>query len=301
MKTVDFIGDIHGHTTRLEKLLTKLGYVKKNGTYRHSERKAIFVGDYIDRGPDNPGTIRLVRKMVEADAAIALCGNHEYNAICFNTLGANGYLRPHTAKNIRQHAATLQQFEGKKSEYLDAINWFKTLPLFLETDDFRVVHACWDEQAIEYLKQQTENGVIPEGSFEESADKTSALYRAVDITCKGKEMSLPAGLTFSDKDGNLRQQIRIKWWLNPVDKTVKQVSVVEGLEMPDHPFETTESNYYAEREKPIFFGHYWLKGKPNLFRDNVCCVDYSVAKNGYLCCYRYNGEMKLSNEHFVFI
>ena len=41
----DFIGDIHGHADKLEQLLSKLGYEKKNGTYSHSESKMIFVGD----------------------------------------------------------------------------------------------------------------------------------------------------------------------------------------------------------------------------------------------------------------
>lgn len=49
----DIIGDIHGHADELIRLLDKLGYKKSNGYYRHpvTERKAIFVGDFIDRGP----------------------------------------------------------------------------------------------------------------------------------------------------------------------------------------------------------------------------------------------------------
>lgn len=33
--------------------------------------------------------------------------------------------------------------------------------------------------------------------------------------------------------------------------------------------------------------------------DNVACLDFSVAKGGFLCAYRWNGEQKLSNENFV--
>lgn len=47
----DFIGDIHGHADKLVALLQKLGYTKINGSYAHPERKVLFVGDYIDRGP----------------------------------------------------------------------------------------------------------------------------------------------------------------------------------------------------------------------------------------------------------
>lgn len=45
----------------------------------------VFVGDYIDRGPDSLRVVELVRAMVDAGSAVALCGNHEFNAICFNT------------------------------------------------------------------------------------------------------------------------------------------------------------------------------------------------------------------------
>lgn len=83
----DIIGDIHGHASVLEKLLNRLGYSKQKGTYRHPERKVVFVGDYIDRGPEIPETLRLVHGMVKAGQAIALMGNHEYCCRLFSTLG----------------------------------------------------------------------------------------------------------------------------------------------------------------------------------------------------------------------
>ena len=56
----DIIGDVHGHASQLEALLKKLGYEKKNGCYRHSERTVIFVGDLIDRGPEIQETLTLL-------------------------------------------------------------------------------------------------------------------------------------------------------------------------------------------------------------------------------------------------
>lgn len=46
----DLIGDIHGYAAHLEALLRKLGYVNRHGVWSHSERKVIFLGDFIDRG-----------------------------------------------------------------------------------------------------------------------------------------------------------------------------------------------------------------------------------------------------------
>ena len=51
--------------------------------------------------------------------------------------------------------------------------------------------------------------------------------------------------------------------------------------------------------KPIFVGHYWLKGEPSPLSNLVACVDYSVAKGGKLAAYRWNGESVLRREHFV--
>jgi hypothetical protein len=61
------------------------------------------------------------------------------------------------------------------------------------------------------------------------------------------------------------------------------------------------SSHYQEDEKPVFFGHYWLSGDPFLIRNNVCCLDFSVAKNGVLASYRMNGETELHKENIVFV
>ena len=59
----DVIGDVHGCSTELQELLSRLGYTDAG----HPEgRKAIFLGDLVDRGPDTPGVLRLVMGMVEA-------------------------------------------------------------------------------------------------------------------------------------------------------------------------------------------------------------------------------------------
>ena len=79
----DIIGDIHGYCSKLKELLKKMHYEEINGVWRHPERKAIFVGDYIDRGPEIRESLHLIRNMVEANAAIALMGNHEYNALSY--------------------------------------------------------------------------------------------------------------------------------------------------------------------------------------------------------------------------
>ena len=73
----DIIGDIHGQADKLEALLRTLGYRDTAGAWRHPERHAIFVGDFVDRGPAQVRSIDIARRMVDAGAALAVIGNEE--------------------------------------------------------------------------------------------------------------------------------------------------------------------------------------------------------------------------------
>ena len=106
----DFIGDIHGHADKLEKLLQKLGYQKINGVYSHPTRKAFFLGDFIDRGPKIKETLEIVRPMIDHGHAKTVMANHEFNFICYMHKGHDGhYLRERSIQNTRQVLATIDQ------------------------------------------------------------------------------------------------------------------------------------------------------------------------------------------------
>jgi len=302
---IDFIGDIHGYADELELLLNKMGHSKKGKTWKHSNRLTFFVGDFIDRGPKNVKILNIVRHMVESGSAKAVMGNHEYNAICYNRKNKDGeYLRKHSDKNIQQHAKTLQQFKGKEDEYKSYIKWFETLPLYYESEDFRVVHATWDHEKIKYLKKLTNEGVLNDELIHQSAQKGNELYDSVDTVLKGKELKLPNGCTFYDKDDHERSAIRMKWWESTEGHTYDSIAVGNIKGLPDQSIQngkTLNNSVYGPDERPVFFGHYWLKGNPSLYRDNICCLDYSVANDGKLVAYRFDGEDRLSDEKLVFV
>jgi hypothetical protein len=67
----DIIGDIHGHANELRQLLESLGYAMHGGGYRHTDRKVVFVGDFVDRGPAIVEVIEIARAMVDAGDALA--------------------------------------------------------------------------------------------------------------------------------------------------------------------------------------------------------------------------------------
>jgi len=75
----DIIGDVHGCCDELEELLQQLGY-GRNGdeAWRHPEgRRAIFVGDLVDRGPRVVDTLKTVMTMSQAGSALCVPGNHD--------------------------------------------------------------------------------------------------------------------------------------------------------------------------------------------------------------------------------
>jgi diadenosine tetraphosphatase ApaH/serine/threonine PP2A family protein phosphatase len=295
------IGDIHGHATELEALLRKLGYHDADGYFRHPTHTVIFVGDYIDRGPEIPRTLKTVKAMVDNGSAVALMGNHEFNAICFNeVLGDGGYLRPHLIKNFKQHAETLLQFQNRQQEYDDYIEWFKQLPLFYESQDFRAVHASWHTASINHLRDVLDDGRLTDEVLKEIEHPNSLTLDAIEKVLKGLELPLPSGSHFHDKDGQVRHHIRYKWWLSPAGRSFDELSILPDLGLAALPYPADWStDYYESQERPVFCGHYWLRGQPVLQTANVCCLDYSVAKQGKLVSYRYEGELALTGGRLV--
>jgi hypothetical protein len=62
----------------------------------------------------------------------------------------------------------------------------------------------------------------------------------------------------------------------------------------------TKTVMLSRREPPVIFGHYCLDSKkPRLLDRNAACVDYCVAKGGFLAAYTWSGEKQLNGDHFA--
>lgn len=305
----DLIGDIHGHSEPLHELLDKLGYRRDDGVYSHPERQVIFLGDFIDRGADQRGVIDIVRPMIDAGAALSVMGNHEFNAIAYFTEDPDSpgqYLREHSPKNHGQHRAFLEAYEGA-DDYADLIEWFRSLPLWLDLDGLRVVHACWDAELMRYLARRFKsvNQYLDDELLAAASRKGAMEYRAIETLLKGKEIKLPSGQRFRDKDGNPRHEIRVRWW-DAEARTYRRAFL--GPEsarshIPEDPIGIEHRIDYASDEPPVFIGHYWMEGKPETLAPNVACLDWSIAsaKGGRLVAYRWDGEQVLSPDRFVWV
>lgn len=262
----DLIGDIHGHHDKLICLLRHLGYQQHFGSHSHPEgRKVIFLGDYIDRGPKVRDTLTTVRAMVDSGDALAIMGNHEYNAIGLHTPnGKGGWLREHRPDRDNGHKATLASFAGHPGEWAGWLAWMKRLPLFLDLGGLR----------------------------------------AVENVLKGPEMAIPEGIAISDKEGVKHTTLRTRWWNIPAAAKIGEIAMPEPYpgtgDADTHALRRLPN--YDPSDKPVFFGHYWLPAHQTKapLAKNVACLDYSAARgDNPLVAYRWDGEQELSATKFI--
>ncbi|WP_448642303.1 polynucleotide kinase-phosphatase [Geodermatophilus sp. URMC 63] len=119
----DVVGDVHGCRAELEELLSELGYALRRDelgrpvdAVHPAGRRAVFVGDLVDRGPDSPGVLRLVMGMVAAGHALCVPGNHENKLV--------RALRGRTVQVTHGLERTLAQLEAEDEDFRREVEAF---------------------------------------------------------------------------------------------------------------------------------------------------------------------------------
>jgi hypothetical protein len=119
----DVIGDVHGCHRELVELLRAMGYsassdgleaVPPNG------RRAVFVGDFVDRGPETPKVLRLVMGMAERGFAICLPGNHDVKLVR-KLKGRDVQITHGLGESLEQLQAEPEEFTEQAREFLDEL------------------------------------------------------------------------------------------------------------------------------------------------------------------------------------
>ncbi len=304
---LDIIGDVHGEVEALKRLLFRLGCdpVAKTVT-----RPLVFVGDLVDRGPDSGAVVDLVMGLVEAGVAHCVLGNHELNILLNDKKEGNGWFwgddtdQYQYAANGQVHVEHFDATVAKPADAARYLSFFSSLPLVLEREDLRVVHACWNGSGIKKLPKTGDISSLARAWAKSIREdhKARGLWRAekaerdefaqlvrldirpnrdlpnhataaqerqslhpIKVLTSGQEERVP----FSDiffVGGKWRYVKRFDWW-NTYDETP---AVVVG-------------HYWRRREDAV------VAGKPDAWatarftdwagpRKNVFCVDYSVGR-----------------------
>jgi hypothetical protein len=275
------------------------------------------VGDLIDRGPSQLGVLEVVKAMVGAGTAQVVMGNHEFNAVAYVTddpQNPGTFLRPDSPKNVHQHAAFLEQLNDEQRSYY--VEWFRTLPLWLDLGELRIIHACWHQPSINLIEEKLGgNRFTSIESFAEAARTTtppSPLYAAIETVLKGPELDLAkyGAKSFLDKDGHPRREARVRWWRDGASTLKELAEVPQGAideagrpygELPDVLVDESDRSYAYEGPVPVIYGHYWRTGVPLEYEDwtrLTACVDFSAVKGGVLVAYRWNGESAIDSSNY---
>lgn len=310
---LDIVGDVHGEIAALFDLLEVLGYDRQA---RHPQgRRLVFVGDLCDRGPDSPQVLNRVMDWVGAGRAQCVLGNHELNLLRDARKSANGWF---FADNHDHAAERFTECVQASAEDCSAIRAFcARLPLTLEREDLRVVHACWHRPSLEAFARLPWriSWTSAYAAFETMIEHGFALHGQsadMDLAFERIEPLLDDPQRFFDHAAFTERQ---QHWLQLVGASYEQFQMGNPLRVLTSGEErATREPYYASHrwrltervrwwetyaDVPVVIGHYWrrpphagdrIEGKPQLVDDStlwlgaarrVLCVDYSVgARNG---------------------
>lgn len=297
---IDLIGDIHGEIEALLSLMNHLGY-DEDGIHPEG-RRLVFVGDLCDRGPDTPAVLKVVKRFVEKGGAQMILGNHELNLLQGKAKDGAGWFFKERELKDHKYEPFVRINEEDKQELLEFVS---SLPVALENEDLRVVHAAWLSEKVELVRQ------IPLGSageaynrIEKEIDESirdsgllAAYHNEKNIWGDAQEDPNYHNIPFLEHTSqyNLAHQMN-----NPIRV------LTSGVEQRcENPFYAGGKWRFVERytwwdryeeEKPVVVGHFWRKMNEEVFenkdenvfdgispfewhgkRNNVFCVDFSVG------------------------
>jgi diadenosine tetraphosphatase ApaH/serine/threonine PP2A family protein phosphatase len=306
----DLIGDVHGCSRTLARLLERLGYSQSGGVWRHPRRMALFLGDIVDRGPRIREALHLVHSMVEHGQALCIMGNHEYYSLGWHTPAPPGsgrqFVREHLPRHARLIRETQEQFAQHPGDWQAFLGWFQELPLLIDAGHFRLVHACWDGPLIEQLRQRFPDARVDRAFLQESADDGSFACKVFNRLLRGTDLRLPNGLSLLSEEGYPRHYFRTKFWEEDPQTYGDVVFQPDALpeqaaRMPLGSLEKSRLLRYGEDQPLLFVGHYWRSGEPAPIRPNLACLDYSAVKYGKLVAYRLDQETRLEPSKFCWV
>lgn len=301
---LDVLGDVHGEIDPLNELLQRLGY---DAVGRHpTSRRLIFLGDLGDRGPESPAVIEQVRRLVESGRAQCVLGNHELNLLRNESRFGNRWFMDRS-HGEQQSGGEFEHSRIAPQELKPVwLEFFASLPLALEREDLRVVHAARVPSEIEAVRRERRATIDiyqdHATQTEQQLDMEGVLQRGLremeqwgeKLADRSSMVPLLTGLAESDERyqmGNpvrvvtsgVERMARVPFWASGKWRMCERVSWWDEYEEP----------------VPVIIGHYWRQATPigrlesalatpEAFaavgptewvgpRQNVFCVDFSIG------------------------
>lgn len=301
---LDIIGDIHGEWTVLRQLLDHLGY--DSGGEHPAGRRLVFIGDLCDRGPDSPEVFSFVRRLVASGGAQCVVGNHELNLLRQSAKEGNGWFFDHDHDQAEGKFHDSRRVAPEDRE--EILAFLNSLPLALENEQLRVVHACWQDDKVAELRQPQANSVIELYEHFELATEAKLESSGINQGASAEQQAYAAAIKDPNAQVPMLPALAAQDELYQMGNPVRVLT--SGVERrTSQPFYSSGKWRFVERvpwwdeyseKKPVVIGHYWRwaqpierrgfgKGGPDLFdgipahawfgqHDNVFCVDFSIGR-----------------------
>lgn len=296
---LDIVGDIHGEQEALLQLLRHLGYDVRGN---HPQgRTLVFLGDFVDRGPDSPGVVGIVHQLVRTGKAVAIAGNHEINLLRNDPKDGSGwFFDARLQSDLRKYPGFARPHDPAERSAI--VHFLRDLPVALEREDLRIVHAAWSVGAVEQARRKPLGGLRAAYDAWEAQAAEAAQAQRITERMAQERQHWPHNL----EDGERRPPFLQAHCDNELNKSgFNPLKVLTcGLEDPaTAPFFAGNKWRFVQRQAwwehyteatPVIVGHYWRSIEPHhatqegLFADiapfawhgqrrNVFCVDYSVG------------------------
>ena len=277
-----FIGDVHGELDALEQLLSHLD----------PSLTLVYLGDLADRGPDSPGVIDLVRRQMDADRARCILGNHELSVLRREYKKYNAWFFPDEPEWApKKNAAPIAMRRLSKDAHIEGVwDFFNSLPVALEREDVRAVHAAWDSEHIETLRDQDlpahrlfdhgpKNDLPEPPRYADEADETPPHDHERDHAWEAKEMAAqndnPIRYATSGGERAVTQREDIGWYGHKWRPLARDPWWKSYREDP-HVIIGHYSRQLQGATRPIFRGVTDTKA-PLGPTGRVWCIDYGIG------------------------
>ncbi len=300
--TLDIVGDVHGEIDALRDLLGHLGY--ERGGVHPQGRRLVFIGDLTDRGPDSPAVLELVSGLVSRELAQCVLGNHELNLLRKARKEGNGWYFNDNHDHREDKFPDSKSVDALRRPGIEA--FLSSLPLVLERNDVRVVHAAWHADSIAEIRSSTLSAVdlydvhhhraLRLGEDTGLAHRAEIEQQSIGDGLKDRSRVPPLLPGIAALDALYQDANPVRIVTSGLERVAARVFFASGRWRMVDRFRWWDAYRDAT---PVIIGHYWRwpthavrgaysGGEPNLFegyeanhwfgaRENVFCVDFSVG------------------------
>ena len=268
-----FIGDVYGRLDKLNDLLVEIDFDINDPESSIQFVKLVFCGNLIAANPgeniEHIALLTLVKEMVDKGFAYCLLGSNEFEVIGWSKhhpITDKPYLPENMIENpndlSQQRPVFIQEFAQGDEQLFKWVDWFMALPIYLDFDHIRAIHACWDNNVINQLNPYLSIKELKEHDNDQSVSSKSQANAVHNV-------SLIA-------PNSLSQQ----FWPATFDTSHPLSSLMAScLNYPN--LQLTDTHPHQQLSVPVVIGHYPQDSFPDIQNEHLVCVNYNAGTEDY--------------------